>query len=45
LAVFEDELKTTIMGTASYQHKFKEAGHVLNVGLTIHFTEKMKIFL
>lgn len=33
----EDELKTTIMGTASYQHKFKEAGHVLNVGFNYTF--------
>ncbi|MBC7410915.1 MAG: TonB-dependent receptor [Bacteroidia bacterium] len=34
----EDELKTTIMGTANYQHKFKEAGHLLNVGFnyTLH---------
>jgi hypothetical protein len=37
LAVFEDELKTTVMGTASYQHKFKEAGHVLNVGFNYTF--------
>ncbi|ROI05844.1 TonB-dependent receptor [Chryseobacterium sp. G0240] len=33
----EDELKTTIMGTASYQHKFKEAGHVLNAGFNYTF--------
>ena len=33
----EDELKTTIMGTASYQHKFKDAGHVLNVGFNYTF--------
>ncbi|MBL7880275.1 MAG: TonB-dependent receptor [Chryseobacterium gambrini] len=33
----EDELKTTIMGTASYQHKFKEAGHLLNVGFNYTF--------
>ncbi|KUY17520.1 TonB-dependent receptor [Elizabethkingia miricola] len=33
----EDELKTTVMGTASYQHKFKEAGHVLNVGFNYTF--------
>ncbi|MFC3757443.1 TonB-dependent receptor domain-containing protein [Chryseobacterium tructae] len=33
----EDELKTTIMGSASYQHKFKEAGHLLNVGFNYTF--------
>jgi outer membrane receptor protein involved in Fe transport len=33
----EDELKTTIMGTAQYQHKFKEAGHLLNVGFNYTF--------
>ncbi len=33
----EDELKTTIMGTAFYQHKFKEAGHLLNVGFNYTF--------
>ncbi|WP_284463766.1 TonB-dependent receptor [Chryseobacterium sp.] len=33
----EDELKTTVMGTASYQHKFKEAGHLLNVGFNYTF--------
>lgn len=33
----EDELKTTFMGTASYQHKFKEAGHLLNVGFNYTF--------
>ncbi|MCW1962072.1 TonB-dependent receptor [Chryseobacterium viscerum] len=33
----EDELKTTVMGTASYQHKFKDAGHVLNVGFNYTF--------
>lgn len=33
----EDELKTTIMATAAYQHKFKEAGHVLNVGFNYTF--------
>ncbi|MCT4121835.1 TonB-dependent receptor [Elizabethkingia anophelis] len=33
----EDELKTTIMGTASYQHKFKDAGHLLNVGFNYTF--------
>lgn len=33
----EDELKTTIMGTANYQHKFKEAGHLLNAGFNYTF--------
>ncbi len=28
----EDELKTTVMATTAYQHKFKQAGHQLNVG-------------
>ncbi|KOS05397.1 TonB-dependent receptor [Flavobacterium akiainvivens] len=33
----EDELKTTVMASASYQHKFKEAGHVLNTGVNYTF--------
>jgi len=33
----EDELKTTIITSASYQHKFKEAGHVLNASLNYTF--------
>lgn len=33
----EDELKTTIMTSAAYQHKFKGAGHVLNAGLNYTF--------
>jgi outer membrane receptor protein involved in Fe transport len=33
----EDELKTTIMGTANYQHKFKQAGHILNLGFNYTF--------
>lgn len=33
----EDELKTTVMATASYQHKFKEAGHTLNMGYNYTF--------
>jgi len=33
----EDELKTTIMATANYQHKFIEAGHLLNVGFNYTF--------
>lgn len=33
----EDELKTTIMATANYQHKFKQAGHRLNVDFNYTF--------
>jgi len=33
----EDELKTTWMGTASYQHKFKEAGRLMNIGFNYTF--------
>jgi outer membrane receptor protein involved in Fe transport len=33
----EDELKTTVMGTVAYQHKFKEAGHLMNMGLNYTF--------
>lgn len=33
----EDEIKTTAMATAAYQHKFKEAGHLLNVGFNYTF--------
>ncbi|MDD3479899.1 MAG: TonB-dependent receptor, partial [Paludibacteraceae bacterium] len=33
----EDELKTTAMATASYQHKFKQAGHLFNIGLNYTF--------
>lgn len=33
----EDELKTTAMATASYQHKFKQAGHLLNIGFNYTF--------
>ncbi|ULT38787.1 TonB-dependent receptor [Niabella defluvii] len=33
----EDELKTTAMATAAYQHKFKEAGHLLNIGFNYTF--------
>ena len=29
----EDELKTTVMASASYEHKFKEAGRKLNAGI------------
>ena len=33
----EDELKTTVMATATYQHKFKEAGRLLNIGFSYTF--------
>jgi len=33
----EDELKTTVMATTAYQHKFKQAGHLLNIGFNYTF--------
>ncbi|HEY1038875.1 MAG TPA: outer membrane beta-barrel family protein [Bacteroidia bacterium] len=33
----EDELKTTVMATSAYQHKFKQAGHALNFGFNYTF--------
>lgn len=33
----EDELKTTVMATASFQHKFKQPGHLLNAGINYTF--------
>ena len=33
----EDELKTTAVASASYQHKFNQPGHVLNVGFNYTF--------
>jgi outer membrane receptor protein involved in Fe transport len=33
----ENELKTTVMATAAYQHKFKQAGHLLNIGFNYTF--------
>jgi outer membrane receptor protein involved in Fe transport len=33
----EDELKTTIVGSAVYQHKFKEPGKLLNAGFNYTF--------
>ena len=33
----EDELKTTVMATANFQHKFAAAGHLLNVGFNYTF--------
>ncbi|KIC00780.1 TonB-dependent receptor domain-containing protein [Flavobacterium sp. PL02] len=42
----EDELKTTVMVSASYQHKFKEAGHKLNAGInyTYHREDEKYFF-
>lgn len=33
----EDELKTTAVASVSYQHKFKQAGHLLNIGFSYTF--------
>lgn len=33
----EDELKTTVMATAAYEHKFKQPGRLLNVGFNYTF--------
>ncbi|MES2382005.1 MAG: outer membrane beta-barrel family protein [Bacteroidota bacterium] len=33
----EDELKTTAMATAAYQHRFKQAGHLINIGFNYTF--------
>ncbi len=33
----EDELKTTVTASSNYQHKFKQAGHSLNIGLNYTF--------
>ena len=33
----EDELKTTAAASVAYQHKFKQPGHVLNVGFNYTF--------
>ncbi|WP_330441450.1 TonB-dependent receptor domain-containing protein [Flavobacterium sp. C4GT6] len=33
----EDEVKTTVMGSVSYQHKFSQPGHILNAGLNYTF--------
>ena len=33
----EDELKTTVTATATFQHKFQQPGHLLNVGLNYTF--------
>jgi len=42
----EDELKTTVMATAAFQHKFKQAGHLLNIGFNYTFhREDKNIFM
>ncbi len=33
----EDELKTTVVATAAWQHKFSQPGHLLNVGFNYTF--------
>lgn len=33
----EDELKTTVVASAAYQHNFKQAGHLLNIGFNYTF--------
>lgn len=33
----EDELKTTVMATAAYQHKYNEPGRLLNIGFNYTF--------
>jgi outer membrane receptor protein involved in Fe transport len=33
----EDELKTTVMATADFQHKFKQAGHLYHFGFNYTF--------
>lgn len=42
----EDELKTTIMASASYQHKFKQPGRKLNAGInyTYHREDEKYFF-
>lgn len=42
----EDELKTTVMASASYEHKFKEPGHKINTGLnyTYHREDEQYFF-
>ncbi|WP_348822363.1 TonB-dependent receptor domain-containing protein [Flavobacterium aestuarii] len=42
----EDELKTTVMASVSYEHKFKEAGHKLNAGInyTYHREDEKYFF-
>ena len=33
----EDELKTTAVASAAYQHKFRQAGHLFNIGFNYTF--------
>jgi outer membrane receptor protein involved in Fe transport len=33
----EDEIKITVMATVAYQHKFKQPGHLLNMGFNYTF--------
>ena len=33
----EDELKTTVVASATYQHKYRQPGHVLNLGFNYTF--------
>ncbi|URC12172.1 TonB-dependent receptor domain-containing protein [Flavobacterium sp. B183] len=42
----EDELKTTVMASASYEHKFKQPGHKLNAGInyTYHREDEKYFF-
>lgn len=42
----EDELKTTVMASTAYQHKFKQLGHVLNaaVNYTFHREDEKYFF-
>ncbi len=42
----EDELKTTIMASASYEHKFKQPGHKLSAGInyTYHREDEKYFF-
>ena len=42
----EDELKTTVTASSAYQHKFKEAGHTLQLGLkyTWHQEDEKSLF-
>ncbi|MGQ7944390.1 TonB-dependent receptor domain-containing protein [Flavobacterium sp. WC2509] len=42
----EDELKTTVMASVSFEHKFKEAGHKLNAGInyTYHREDEKYFF-
>ncbi|WP_264530551.1 TonB-dependent receptor domain-containing protein [Flavobacterium sp. N502540] len=45
-AFLEDELKTTVMASASYEHKFKQPGHKLNAGInyTYHREDEKYFF-